>query len=480
MRSKDAGLAPAARQLHTPWRFFLPLLVGGTCFAAGILLDVALGVRNRPILYSDVFTGVVAALLALALARYYENLRHSAVEVTRLAAEVDHLSRTAELRRTEERFHTTVDEAPIGITHVDATGRWIYVNQQFCDMLGYTPEELLHTGFATVTPESFLPQDWASHWDLMTGRIRNFTHEKQYLRKNGDAIWVNLTVSLVRDEDGRPAYSVCIVEDITERKRNLEALHNADKLLAAGRLAAAIAHELNNPIAGMFNLVYLLRTAPAIDRHSQQLLDTLDMQLRRMSDVTKRVLTFYRETTAPELVDVCSIIEEVLDTFKPEREANSVTVKIRCSSGVTMTGFPGELRHAFSNIVRNSLDALAGVNEAPRLHVRARASFDWRDPTRNGVRISFCDNGPGIPNRFRAKLYDPFFSTKAAASGLGLWVAKGIVDKHGGSIRFRSRETGGKRGTIFSIFLPATPPGQMRPDLLCSQIGRELLEHKSC
>ena len=458
---------------------FLPLLIGGGAFAIGIFLDLVLGVKNRPILYSDVFTGGVAALLALALSRYYDKLRNSDVERMLLAAEVDHLSRTAELRRTEERFHTTVDEAPIGITHVDPTGRWIYVNQRFCDMLGYRREELLHIGFANVTPESFLPQDWASHWGLMTGRIQSFAYEKQYLHKNGEPIWVNLTVSLIRDEGGRPAYSICIVEDITERKRNLEALANAEKLLTAGRLAAAIAHELNNPIAGMFNLVYLLQIDPAISSHSKQLIDTLDTQLRRVSAVTKRALTFYRETTSPEPVHVCSLVAEVLDTFKAEREADPVAVTVRCPSGITITGFPGELRHAFSNFVRNSLEALTGVQEGPILHVRVRATFDWRDPSRKGVRVSFCDNGPGIARRFWTKLFDPFFTTKGVGNGLGLWIAKGIIDKHGGSIHFRSRETAPNRGTHFSIFLPDVPPVQTRSDLLGAQIGRELLERKS-
>ncbi len=388
------------------------------------------------------------------------------------------LAPAGRLRDREERFRTTVDYAPVGISHTDMQGRWLYVNQRFCEIVGYTREELLQRTFADITHPDSLAENVALEEKLFAGEIDRFSMEKQYIRKDGELVWVNLTVSLVRHHEGHPAYTIGIVEDITERKQSLEALHNAEKLLAAGRLAATIAHELNNPLAGIFNLVYLLQSDPAMSRASRQLLDTLDVQLQRVADVTKRALTFYRETSAPEPVQVCPVLEEVLSAFEAQLKSAHISIEVECVPDATIMGFPGELRHTFANLLTNAIDALGEINEKRSLYVGARLGFDWKKPDRKGIRVCFRDNGCGIPRSSWARLYDPFFTTKLKANGLGLWVAKGIIEKHGGSIRLRSRTAGPRRGSYFSIFLPYQPPDRSQTEPLTAQIGRELLQNR--
>ncbi len=138
----------------------------------------------------------------------------------------------------EERFRTTVDQAPVGISHTDIEGRWLYVNQRLCAIVGYSREELLQRSFADITHPDYLAENLALERRLLAGEIENFSMEKQYIRKDGGPVWVKVTVSLVRDAEAHPTYVIGIVEDITEKKRSTEALLNAEKLLAAGRLAA--------------------------------------------------------------------------------------------------------------------------------------------------------------------------------------------------------------------------------------------------
>ncbi|MGE5109575.1 MAG: two-component system sensor histidine kinase NtrB [Acidobacteriaceae bacterium] len=382
------------------------------------------------------------------------------------------------LRDREERFRTTVDQAPVGISHTDAKGRWLYVNEKFCDMVGYSKEELLSRTFAEITHPDYISQNEELDRKLFAGEIDHFSFEKQYIKKNGEPVWVHLTVSLVRSHDGHPAYTIGIIEDITERKLQTKALRTAEKLLAAGKLAANIAHELNNPIAAMFNLVYILKSDPSIQGSSREAADQLDEQLRRIAEVTKRSLAFYRESTVRESVDVGSIMREVLHVFEARLTAARIQTQRTLEPSEPVAGFPGELRHTFANFITNAMDELEFQPEPRLLNITIRNGFAWKSPALTGVRVSISDNGSGIPRSSWPTLYDAFFTTKGrGANGLGLWVAKGIIEKHGGGIRFRTSRSGRRRGTFFSIFLPrvSSCENQHFAAELAKHIGRELL-----
>ncbi len=149
----------------------------------------------------------------------------------------------------------------------------------------------------------------------------------------------------------------------------------------------------------MFNLVYLLRSDPAIKDASLQWLDALDVQLRRVANVTRRTLTFYRETNAVEPVQVCSVLDEIFNAFEAQLKANKITLRVYCQSDETVAGFPGELRHTLANLLTNAIDALASISEERSLNVSVKPGFDWRNPTGKGLRVCFYDNGCGIPDR---------------------------------------------------------------------------------
>ncbi len=227
-----------------------------------------------------------------------------------------------------------------------------------------------------------------------------------------------------------------------------EALRRSEKLAVAGRLAASIAHEINNPLEAVINLHFLMSSAASLEE-SQRYLSIADQELARVIDITTQTLRFHRETTTPAEVDVTDVMESVVKLYERRIAAANVVVERRMSTSALITGFAGELRQVFANLISNALDAMP---QGGKLYLRVQAHPEHRNPQRRGVRVVVCDNGSGIPVAIRHKVLEPFVSTKDdKGTGLGLWVSSEIVRKHRGTMRFKSWPG---RGTLFSIFLP--------------------------
>jgi PAS domain S-box-containing protein len=235
-------------------------------------------------------------------------------------------------------------------------------------------------------------------------------------------------------------------QDITLRKTQESALRQSEKLAATGRLAATIAHEINNPLEAVTNLIYLVKTDPAVSPETQQLLETADQELARVSQIAQQTLGFYRDTTRPVDIDLESLLKSVMALFHRKLTYKKIQHTLDFEPNLHVFGLQGELRQVFSNLVVNAIDASA------QGHILIRG----RHRTVNGVpgiSILICDEGSGIPPEIRQRLFSPFFTTKqSVGTGLGLWVTRGIVEKQGGTIRFRSSSTG-VTGTIFRVFL---------------------------
>jgi PAS domain S-box-containing protein len=239
------------------------------------------------------------------------------------------------------------------------------------------------------------------------------------------------------------------VQDITLRKTQESALRQSEKLAATGRLAATIAHEINNPLEAITNLIYLVKTDPAIPPTAQHLLETADQELARVSQIAQQTLGFYRDTTRPTDIDISGLLTSVINLFHRKLTYKRIDHTLDLEPGLHVFGLQGELRQVFSNLIVNSIDAsLHG-----RITIRSRRRSVAGIP---GVSVLICDEGSGIPSAVRDRLFSPFFTTKlSVGTGLGLWVTRGIVEKQGGSIRFRSSATP-PTGTIFRVFLRAT------------------------
>jgi signal transduction histidine kinase len=229
-------------------------------------------------------------------------------------------------------------------------------------------------------------------------------------------------------------------------------LLRSEKTAETGRLAASIAHEINNPLESLTNLLYLLQASPSLDNTARQWADLADQELRRIAHITKQMLAFYRVSTRPVPFSLAAILDEVLGLFEPKLTARKIYVRKRYTGEGALVGFPSEIRQLFANLIGNAIEA-TGRHGMLRVHLYE--SCDWRNSARRGIRISIADTGAGIAAENREKIFQPFFTTKGeAGTGLGLWVSRGIVAKHEGTIRFRSNLWPGHSGTIFAVFLP--------------------------
>jgi signal transduction histidine kinase len=242
--------------------------------------------------------------------------------------------------------------------------------------------------------------------------------------------------------------------------KNEHLLHNAllqsEKLAVLGRMAATIAHEINNPLAAAMNSVFLAETSAERPESVREYLTLADQELRLISHITRQVLGFYRESTKPSSVSIGAIMDESLDIFQSKIKAKQATVEKQYGLGPQITAVLGELRQVFSNILANSLDAIEEHGT-----IKVRISSSQRGVAHGGtVRITVADNGKGIEAAVKPRIFEPMFTTKGdVGTGLGLWVSRQIVAKHKGSIRVHSSTKDENRGTVFSIVLPFSSNG---------------------
>ncbi len=290
-------------------------------------------------------------------------------------------------------------------------------------------------------------------------------HASERIRKDGTPITVDISLSPIRNERGKVIGASSIAHDITAQRRAEEALRRNEKLATAGRLAAAVAHEINNPLDAVTNLIYLSRHHP--DKHDQYL-EMAEREVQRVAAVAQQMLGFVRESSQPSPLNVAATLDDVLKLYLRPLSEKHIRVVKRFDPAAEIHGFAGELRQLFSNLILNALDAL---DDGGRLTLHVAPGHEWSNGHgtgvhRAGVRITIADNGSGIPQRDLPRIFEPFYSTKGeAGTGLGLWLSHGIVQKHEGSIRVRSRTTAGSSGTVFSVFLPdvAGKPQAMNP-----------------
>ena len=240
---------------------------------------------------------------------------------------------------------------------------------------------------------------------------------------------------------------IMYARDVTEARKTEEALKKSEQLAAAGRLAASIAHEINNPLEAVTNLLFLARMDSTVTGQPRHLLEEADRELRRLSHIAGRSLKFYRQHTAPVLSSLEELIESVLFFYESEIKMREISLERRYHPVPKVLYHPGEFRQVVTNLIGNALDALSRHG---RLVVGVRLSSDATG--RQGVAVTVADSGCGMDREMLGRLFYPFATTKGeAGTGLGLWVSKGILDKHNTKIAVRSKRD---CGTVFRLFVP--------------------------
>jgi signal transduction histidine kinase len=239
--------------------------------------------------------------------------------------------------------------------------------------------------------------------------------------------------------------------DITVQLKAEEALRESEKLAAMGRVAGIIAHEINNPLAAITNIFYLLRNHPSLDEEAKRFADAAEKELVRVSHITRQTLSFYRESKQPSPICLHELLDDVLELQKRAFEANHIALRKKYYSASNVSGFPVELRQVFLNLVTNAIQAMPNGGT---LQLSVHEATDWLTG-RRGPAISVVDTGLGIRPEDAKRLFEPFFSTKSAkGTGLGLWISKGILQKYNGRISYRSFRSRTGTMTCFRIFIP--------------------------
>ena len=361
---------------------------------------------------------------------------------------IDESQEAAQHRATalSEELRALIEASPVGIVRFrqDRTvSSWSAAAER---MLGWKAEEIIGKPLPVAQDSS---HDWSELVSKLAAGASLVHIETKQVRQDGSVMDALVSGAPIRNAAGQAREFIGIIADSTELKLAKEALIRTEKLSAAGRLAASIAHEINNPLEAVTNLLYLARSVP---ERTQDFLAMADEELARVTHLTKQTLGFYRDSGAPGLVDLSSLIENVLSIYQSKLNDKQITVVKDLAVTERITTVAGEIRQVLSNLLANALDASPNKG---RIIVRtklARASG-----TVAGVQITIADTGSGIDPALKSKIWEPFFTTKKdIGTGLGLWVSKQIIEKHAGSIRFRS----GNKGTVFVLFLPSTADAQ--------------------
>ncbi|HZP63322.1 MAG TPA: ATP-binding protein [Terriglobales bacterium] len=325
-------------------------------------------------------------------------------------------------------------------------------------LFGYTAAEAIGKNITLIIPPERRDEE-----EVIIDRIRRgqpLEHfETVRCRKDGKRIELSLTISPVKDSNGRIVGASKVARDITDRRHaeralaeSQERLRKAEKLAAAGQLAASLAHEINNPLSSVTNALYLLRHSEGLDPKDKNLADIAAAEASRMSRIVQQSLSYYRTTTAPKHVDVAATMRESLDIFSAKLSRNGIQLHKEIGGDAHIVGFAHEIRQVIDNLLLNAIEAMP---HGGRLGVSVHCSRNWGDWNHKGVRLVIADSGSGIADGIVRKIFEPFFTTKPEkGTGLGLWVVRGLVAKHDGTIRVRSSTRLGRSGTVISILLP--------------------------
>ncbi len=410
-------------------------------------------ILGRVVLVSAVGLSFIVALVLLTLTR---GELHSLTETyeMHLRAEAE---QTHRLHESREFFRITLNSLADGVVATDAQQRVTFINpiaqkltrwEDEDEVKGRLLQEVLRLLDESTRIEVRKPLETLMRSD----ESASVPLELLMVGRAGNEFPVEVNAAPIRNEAGELSGTVIVFRDISHRRQTEQTLRASERLNQAGRLSATIAHEIRNPLDTVTNLIYLLQHDSNSGSMTRQYLEMASEELSRITQITGQLLTFHREARHPIEVNITEVLDSVLTLFAPQVRKGNVTVEKRFEAAARVRGFPGELRQVFSNLVGNALDAMPNGG---RLVLSVHESTRADDPMRKGIRTTIIDSGQGIPLGVKRNLFAPFYTTKGEkGTGLGLWVSRGIVEKHEGTIHVISSVRDGRSGTAFSVFLP--------------------------
>ncbi len=351
------------------------------------------------------------------------------------------------LQQKQRELEDFFENAVVGLHWVGPDGKIIWANKAEMDSLGYSPDEYIghHISEFHADPDVI--------GDILQRLGRNeklHGYEARLRCKDGTIKHVLISSSVLWDNGGRFVHTRCFTVDVTARKLAEEALRRTEKMAATGRLAASIAHEINNPLAAVMNVLFLAQLQ-ATNPEVRKYLELADSELKRVAHIARRTLGFFKDGSEKKRTQLDALVTDVISIYHSRIEAKRIELRLELSPAAVL-GYEGELRQVISNLLLNAIEASPSGGT---IRVRVR---------REGSRVTcvVADGGAGILTADRPRIFEPFFTTKKdTGTGLGLWVSHGIVRSHGGQVRFRSVSGAQRSGTVFRVLMPAVQENAM-------------------
>jgi PAS domain S-box-containing protein len=366
------------------------------------------------------------------------------IGASKIAQDISERKRAEEARYRLSAIIESSDDAIVSKNLDGIVASW---NQAACRIFGYTAEEMVGQSILRIIPEELHPEEAEILRKVRAGeRLAHF--ETTRVTKSGVRLPVSLTISPVKDNTGRVIGTSKIARDISDRKRMEKLLLQSEKLAATGRMAATIAHEINNPLEAVMNLIYLARRASPEATDVHRFLETAEREVDRVSHIARLTLGYYRDHGVPSELYLHALLNEVLAVHQSKLDIRDIRVERHFNEPRPILVNKGELAQVFSNIIANAVDAMpnGGV---------LRIQVCSPGPDRDGVQVVIQDQGSGIEERHLSRIFEPFFTTKLdVGTGIGLWVTKRLLENRGGRIQVTSSVTPGASGTRVVIDLP--------------------------
>ncbi|GAC1652433.1 MAG: PAS domain S-box protein [Acidobacteriaceae bacterium] len=356
------------------------------------------------------------------------------------------------LRESDLHHRSVTETASDVIVTIDENSQILRINPSVEATFGYKPEELVGKSLVLLMPVRFRD----SH---LSGISRYLSSGQQHIPWTGvelpgqckDGREIPLEISFARYDIGARRRFTGFIRDISERKRTHTALMQSEKLAAVGRLASSIAHEINNPLESVTNLIYISRGTTDLES-IQSYLDLAEQEIRRISVIANQTLQFHKQSNSSTAIMCSDLLSGCLALFQGKITNSGISVEKRARDQRPVYCAEGEIRQVINNLIGNAVDAMP---HGGRLLARTRTATDWKSQ-RKGVVLTVADTGTGMSSEVLARIFEPFFSTKGGGgAGLGLWISSQLIARSGGTLYVRSSQRQGRTGTVFTLFLPA-------------------------